>query len=166
LGFTVRGRATAFDGKQVRTLMGVTRSVSRATPRPDPLESKLYTYAHCLLNVDAMSFAEREQLPRRVTSAWGGAHAVGTIVRFIRVQRANNLSDHVIVKVAVYLPPPPPLPAVDPASQLFVVDRSLSKGCYFHPRSLGPTVALGKGAPGLPANTCPKYWSVLRVDNP
>ena len=82
-----------------------------------------------MLDVGAMIYVERKQLPPRAVNGWGGAYAVGTIVRFTRVQRSKDSSEHVVVKVAVYDPPPIPLSAVDPASELLVVDRSSSTLC-------------------------------------
>jgi hypothetical protein len=166
LGFTILTSATAFDNKHLRSLAGVTRSVYQGTsPQPEGT-TKVFTYAHCLLDRRKMSPSEREQMPQCTRDAWGTAYVVGTIVRFVQVERDNAHGKHVIAKVLLYPPPPPPLPAVDPSCQLLVVDRSRGKTCFFHPRSLGPVVALGAGVPGFPPGHSPHYWSVLRVDNP
>jgi hypothetical protein len=167
LGFQVALSATAFDGKQSRSLEGVTRSLAVAQPR---VGSKLFTHAHCLLDLRKMCAAERQQIPPCTADAWGGVFVVGTIARFLRVESsvAGARIKHAVVKVFLYRPPIPPLPARDPLNNLLVVDRSRKTTCFFCPRALGPVVALGAGVPGfrgLP-DDAPRYWSVLRVDNP
>ena len=166
MGFKFNPGITIFASKQLRSLAGVKRSVAKAKFDSSHVGSKRFTHGHCLLNVQAMNPYERAQLSLLDSSAWGGAYVVGTIVKFIRVYRSGDGSGHVVVKVAVYHPPPHPLTAVDPLSKLLVVDRSRSVHCYFCPRSLGATIALGRGVPGFSGEDQSRYWCVLRVDNP